>query len=380
MNVTDAPPRPDPRIRTLKGLWIVAAVSTVAALIALAVARERTESAFKPRLAFPGLEETIPDITRVEIHSRDIRFTLQRSEDAESWGVEERGLYPVRTAALRSLLLSLGELELVEKKTARAERHNAVGLVAPEDGGEAVRVSALGLNETVQATILFGSPEGAETLDGRVRSWVRLGDDDQTWVGESRLELKPELEEWMALDILDVDASRIASVHTTPGDVSEGSEAFTIARSDSETYNFELLDLYDGEEMSGPTAANGLGRALIAMTFSDAKPAARIGFDNGSIAHYETFDGLGLTLRVKRHEEDFWITLAAETFEVDIKEGDIDMTEGEDAVTDVEAEAAAINAQAKGWAFRIPEWKGGQLTIARAAMIKQTSEESNDNE
>ncbi len=387
------PPASDPRIRTLRWLAGAALVAVLAAALAQGLSRERTGRSFQPRLAFPGFEDAVSTVARVEIHSRDAHFTLVKGDDGSGWGVAERGGYPVRPEELRALLWGLGDMELVERKTARAERHETVGLVAPEAGGEAVRIRALTGENVLMAAVLFGNPEGAETLDGRVLTWARMDGEDQTWLSEGRLEIEAALEEWMDLDFLDVDAARIASVHTTPGAASQGSEAFTIARKDTGTYNYELLDLYDGEQMSGPTAANGLGRALIAMTFSDAMPASDIGFDDAAIARYETFDGLALTLRTVRFEEDYWITLEAEAFDVEPFEaeagengstsvdGETEAVETTDAAPrDVAAEADRINTRADDWAFRIPEWKGGQLSVARASMIKQPGEESNDNE
>ncbi len=374
---------PDPRGRTLKWLAVAAVVASLAAVIAHSLSGGKTDNGFNPRLAFPGFEIATADIARIEIQSKDARFTVAKIDDNDQWGVFERGNYPIRAEELKTLIWGLGDIELIEKKTARAERHQAVGLGAPEDGGDGVRIRVLDADNTVLAAALFGNPEGVATLDGKARTWLRMDGEDQTWIGEGHFEVEAALEEWMDLDFLEVDASRIASVHTTPGATSQGSEAFSIARPDPESYDFELLDLYEGEAMSGPTAANGLGRGLIAMALSDAMPAAEIGFDDAAFARYETFDGLALTLRTQRFEGNYWITLEAETFELpealpSTSAAGADQTE--DAPKDVAAEAAMINARAAGWAFQIPEWKGDQLTIARASMIKQTSDESDDNE
>lgn len=356
----------DPRKRTLKILAIAAAVASLAAMVAQGLSRDRTGNGFETRLAFPGLEVSLDDVAKIEIQTKDLAFTVVKADDGEDWGVAERGWYPVRADELRALLWGLGDLELVEQKTSRAQRHKSIGLVAPEDGGDATRIRVLNADNVALAAALFGIPEGAETLDGRLRTWLRMDGDNQTWLGEGRLEIEPALEEWLDLDFLDVDADRIASVFTTPGTASQGSDAFAIQRPDQDTYNFELLDIYKGEKVSGPTVANGLGRALIAMTFSDALPANRIGFDNASIVRYETFDGLALTLRVRRYEENYWITLAAETFRVNEPASD-----GAPSMEDIDAQALAINERASHWAFRIAEWKGEQLTIARSSMIKK---------
>lgn len=375
MNTKAGASGPDPRGRTLKWLAVAALVTSLAAVIAHSLSGGKTDNGFSPRLAFPGFETTMADTARIEIQSKDAHFTVAKITVAkvdgeDHWGVAERGNYPIRAEELKALMWGLGDMELIEKKTARAERHQAVGLGAPEDGGDGVRIRVLSADNTVLAAALFGNPEGAATLDGKVRTWLRMDGEDQTWIGEGHLEIEAALEEWLDLDFLEVDASRIASVHTTPGATSQGGEAFSIARSSPESYNFELLDLYDGEAMSGPTVANGLGRALIAMTFSDAMPAGEIGFDDAAFARYETFDGLALTLRVQRFEENFWTTVEAETFEPDEMISATGADETEDAPKDVTAEAARINARAAGWAFQIPEWKGDQLTIARTSMIK----------
>lgn len=358
----------DPRLRLLRWLWISAAVLVVLAVLAQTATLAPREKAFEPRPLWPDFDQVLPDVTALEVISRDEHFTIERYDTF--WGVKERAGYPVRGELLRSTLWGLGDMKLIAPKTARADRHQALGLVAPEDGGEATHFRVLA-GGSVRLSVQMGIPEGAETLDGALRTYVRYGGEDQTWLGEGRLEAEPSLQEWLDLDILDLDARRIARVVREDGDVS-----FSVSRPDPETYNFALDALGPGEAMAGPTAANGLGRALIALTPSDVHPASAFDFSTAPSVRFETFDGLAVTLRVAQVAADTWVTIEAEAAASGKSAPDTGGAplDGDEDRPDIASEVLQLNNRAAGWAFKIPAWKGQQLTITRASLLKQDTD------
>ena len=351
----------DPRVKLLGWLWVSAGVLIVGAALSHMATLEPREDAFEPRLVWPGFEGALANLTELQIQTKDESFTV--IDTPKGWGVKERGGYPVRDEILRATLWGLGDMKLIEPKTARADRHQALGLVAPDEGGDAVHFKILGDGGAL-LSLYLGIPEGAEALDGSLRTYVRYFGEDQTWLAEGRLESEASLQEWLDLDVLDVDSQRIARVTATPAD---GGPSFTIARPDAETYNFALLGLGENEEMTGPTAGNGLGRALIAMTPSDVRAASDIGFEGAAQARFETFDGLAVTLGVTFFEEAYWITIGAERF---VPAAGAAPLETDETNPDISNEAAQLNALAAGWAFKVPDWKGKQLVTGRAGLIK----------
>lgn len=362
------PLRASPRLRLLQGLASAALVLSVAASAAHWITRERAVEVFQPRLVWPGFDAVVEEVAALEVRSKEGAFTIVKNLDG-SWGVKERGGFPVRLELLRATLWGLGDMELVEPKTTRPERHSALGLGRPEDGGDATFFRIANADNVSFLALLIGQPDGAETLSGKLRNYVAMDGDNQTWLAEGRLEPQAALEEWLDLDFLDVDADRVARAVSTPGRASEGSEPFSVERPDTQTYNFTLAGLAQGEAMTGPTAANGLGRALVALTFSDARPASDVDLASATSARFETFDGLALTLAVGRFQGDFWVEVKAQGLPLESGAGDPEMSQ--DAAAKIAAEVARINARADGWAFKIPEWKGGQLTVARSSLIKQ---------
>jgi uncharacterized protein DUF4340 len=365
---------PDPRARVLKILIALAVVLSILAVIAHGVSGEKAGPQFETRLVWPQFESSLDAIAKLEVTSKEERFTIELGDDG-IWGVKERGGYPVRPEQLRATLWGLGDLKIIERKTSRPERHKSLGLGDPGDGGDGVLYRVMNRDGAVFVSVVMGVPEGSETLGGELRNYLRMDGDNQTWLAEGRLEPQASLEEWLDLDFLEVSSDRIARVTSTPGIASEGGEVFSISRPDEATYNFAFPGLAPGKEMTGPTAANGLGRVLVALTFTDVLPAAQVGFDGAAEARFETFDGLVLVIKTQRFEEEFWISIEAQA------SPQASPLENAGETTDLSQtgdEVARINGRAAGWAFKIPDWKGRQLTLARGSLIKQKEETASE--
>src|SRR5512146_2486684 len=74
----------------------------------------------------PGLEGAVNDVTQIRITKADgTRTTLEKK--ATDWLVGERG-YPADSGKLRKLLLDLGSLQAVERKTSIARNYPVLGV------------------------------------------------------------------------------------------------------------------------------------------------------------------------------------------------------------------------------------------------------------
>src|SRR5262245_34685723 len=64
----------------------------------------------------PTLADTIRQVTGIEIRQGEETVALERAQDG-SWNLKSRGGYPVDVTKVRTLLVGLGQAELVEPKT-----------------------------------------------------------------------------------------------------------------------------------------------------------------------------------------------------------------------------------------------------------------------
>src|SRR5262245_54103895 len=69
----------------------------------------------------PALENAIGQVAEVSIRQGDETVVLQRS--GGSWNLKSRDGYPADIAKVRTLLVGLGQAELIEPKTNRADKY-----------------------------------------------------------------------------------------------------------------------------------------------------------------------------------------------------------------------------------------------------------------
>src|SRR4249919_301459 len=77
----------------------------------------------------PNLAAQSARIAKIELKQGDKTLTLARDKDA--WSLADRGGYPVKTDAVRALLIKVAQAELVESKTSNKERYAQLELEDP---------------------------------------------------------------------------------------------------------------------------------------------------------------------------------------------------------------------------------------------------------
>jgi hypothetical protein len=90
--------------------------------------------------------------------------------------------------------------------------------------------------------------------------------------------------------------------------------------------------------------------------FDDVRPAREIDFSDSaanSRVVTKTFDGLKVTVNVKRQGADYWAIVSADAFK-----------------PEADGEASAINAHASGWAYKLPAYKGQLFMTTLDSLLK----------
>lgn len=366
--------------RRTAGLVVAAGVFSVLSLVAIVADRDATAPAFEERSVFVGLDQKFGDIGRIGIAGPLGSFTLER-HDSGAWGVAEKHGFNARGELINRTVQGLADMTLIEPKTARADWHQHLDLVAPEAGGKGLMVTLFDQSGGVLASLLLGAGQEIQEIQGETRRYVRFPGEDQTWLAQGALEPESDINEWLSLDFLNIERDRVSRVRSVPGRPSQNNDPFEVLRSDPTDFNFSLDLIPAGFELSSPGVANGLGNALMTLTFDDVKPYEAADFIEPALAIFTTFDGLEITVSTARIDGIYWVSFAADLLpeEPEANEDEATEVEGvieEDAVSERDAarealqqEVARLKARAQGWAFKIPDWKGDQLTVAREAYL-----------
>lgn len=194
--------------RLLRPLAVLAVAAVLAAVIALIADRPVNLRTAQPDL-LPDFAARIDQAARLDItHGLGLsgHRTLGFTRQAEIWTADDRAGYPAKQELVNETLLALANLEPREARTARPEWHRALGLYPPEELGRAIRFKVRDSAGEVLAEILLGDEARSEaerglplkTLGPELRDfYVRLPDDDQSWLVRGRLPRNGEVAAWL---------------------------------------------------------------------------------------------------------------------------------------------------------------------------------------
>lgn len=194
--------------RLVRPLGAVTAASLVLAAWALVGERRIVQQAGFDKF-LPAYGENIAAAKSLKItHGRGLSGTtgihVRRGENG--WQLAERWDYPANDELVTETLLALADIDLLEARTAQADWHRVLGLVAPEDLGKAVRFEVLDGAQKSMARILLGKDETSEAeavqkLQAfgaeKTRFYVRREDRAQSWLALGRLPRNPEPAAWI---------------------------------------------------------------------------------------------------------------------------------------------------------------------------------------
>jgi hypothetical protein len=341
----------DPRRRNLSVLAGVTIVAVLLAVVALWQQANIGRRANAPEQFFPGLARHVRDAARIHIVSKaggafEIAFIPEKG-----WVVPSRSDFPASFDLVRRTLVGLAALQTIEPKTARADWLHYIGLEAPPKG-DGIEITVRDDKNQVLAALITGKSEDIGDASGATGLFVRRPGEIQSWLTRSVLDPRATLSDWLEKAVMDVDRARIQEVDVDPA----GSASFTVRRALPSEPDFKLAPVPAGKTVADPAAPDGVASAITGFGFDDVRPAREIDFsDSATNARVvtKTFDGLKVTVNVKRQGADYWAIVSADAFK-----------------PEAEGEASAINARASGWAYKLPADKGQLFMTTLDSLIK----------
>lgn len=344
--------------RRLRGLVVLAIVTGVAVVLA-GLALWQRASLGTPNFAavrmFPALETKLDDVTAISIVTKSASFNVVR--DAQNhWILPDKNKYPADFNTVRKTVLGLAELDLVEPRTAREDWQDELGLKLPKAGGAGAVVTLKDAKGETLASVVVGKPAEGASAGGRQAIYVRRPDESQTYVARGNFSPPTGEAQWLNKAFVDFARDRIKTASLKPFK----GRPYTVTRAKPGDENFIVVEaLPRGRVLRSESEPNGIGNALLGVSFDDVKPASELDFRNAAHADYQTFDGLTLRFRLIEKDNEFWTTVdaVAEPAAAAPPAGKADALK-----PDVAKEAKELNETLSGWAFRIPRYKGTLLT------------------
>lgn len=312
-------------------------------------------------LLYPGLADRVNDASSLEISGAGgdpITIEREAGTASDTWGLASKGGYPVEFERIKQTVLTLSELEILERKTARPENFGRLGLLEPgSEGATSTRLILRDTSGAVLADLVVGNTRNADSL------YVRRHGEDQTWLVKGSLELPKKPIEWVDTGVLQIDRQRFARAHVAHPD----GEDLDLVRESKDSYSWIVEGLPEGRELKTASAPAPVGDALAYVALEDVRPADQVDFTNATVSTWQTFDGLQIEVRTARVDDVWWTHYTAA--EVDpIEEPDAEPAEDEqgppvvdpaaqEKEVDVTAEVAELNERLAPWAFAVSEYK-----------------------
>ena len=326
-------------------LTVLGSAAIVCGLLGIFAVYQRTVEGrvhYTPETFLPGFAEAAKNATRIEILGPGGAFTV--AQTPQGWVLPDRGNYPADFDEVRQTLISLAQLTTIAPKTARPDwlPHLALG-TPPKGNGTLITVkNAAG---AVLAQLITGNVEELGDPSGAKGLFVRRPGENKAWLARAVFPTHGDIASWMNKRVVDIGPARLKSVSITPA----SGAGFTIGRA---TSNDPV-----GVEGLAPTVqpdvqlVNEIGFAVATLAAEDVRPAAGADFTGASHVTASGFDGLTVQLEVVQRPDGIWARITAS------------------AAGAAAAEAAAINARANGWIFRLPAEKGRVLLVDRARLL-----------
>lgn len=331
--------------------WAFTAVTVVVAAAAIyAVATQRTVSSVATggERAFPALPNALNEVAEVTVKSNAATFTIKKTGDA--WVLVEKDNYPVDFDKLKSALVKLAELRLLEGKTSDPARYDRLQLndVTEKDAkskevtvkdakGQVLAAGVIGRRNTS----LFGA-----TASG---TYIRRANDPQAWLAEGDVDIGATPKDWLQIRLVEIPSERVKSVEI----VQPTGEKLFLHKGKPDDKNYAVDSIPEGRKLASEGEANGIGGGLWRLELEDVKQADKLPFDKPVVAAFKTFGGITVKIESVTAGNEVWSRIAATA----------DDPQGDDAAKEkLKAEAAAITERAKGWAYKMSPGDGERLT------------------
>jgi hypothetical protein len=322
-------------------LLFAVGIVIIAAAVWMSSRSQSGEDSIAGTKVLPGLENSVNDVTAIRITKADrTQTTLDRK--ATDWIVGERG-YPADSGKLRKLLLDLGSLQAVERKTRIARNYPVLGVASVTDPkATGARVDIVTPGRTW--SLIVGS-----SMDDN-DCYVRVVDSAQSLLASPLIMVDADPKLWLDPNVLDIAQNRVSEVDEQPA----SGPGFSVSRDQKTQADFSVHGIPRGRELSGADAADPMGSALSALTLTDVSKAAAPPNGAGlSHAAFKTFDGLEVDVSGYKQAGSGYIEVSARA-------------------ADPSAAAAAqqINSSVQGWQYQVPDYRYDEIFQAVDGLLK----------
>lgn len=339
--------------RTVILLGAVTLATTAAAVVAVVDRMAETRTEVEAVRIYPDLQERAGEVQQVRIAraegSETGTVTLVRTDDG--WVLEERDDFPARTDLVRKLLFDLGELELIERKTAEPDRYDRLDLA--DIGRRDSKASQLVVTTSSGETLvdLHVGKRRESLTGGEPMVYVRRSAQSQTYLAEGELDLRGGPVQWLPRAIVNIPADSITAATLT-------SPSGGTLRLERDGEDFRIVGLPADRTVTSQYSVNNAATVVNKLLFDDVRSSEGLDFEAGAV--FTTGDGLTVSL-------EFAADPAGDEAAPWLRVG---VAIAADATDEARQRGEAAQAQTEGWAYRVSSYDMERLDATVETLTK----------
>ena len=348
--------------RTVTLLGSLTLLTAIGASVAMVDRLSEVRTEVAAEALYPDFERRAGEVRQIEVirseDNPDGTISIVRTGDG--WILQQRDGYPARTDTVRKLLFDIGQLELIERKTAdpgKFDRLELRDVAQPESKASRLVITTADGETLVDLHV----GKGRDSLSGgEPMVYVRRTDETQTYLAEGALELKGKAPLWLFREVVDVPQASVqrATIVTAQGDRME------LERVSADGRDFGIADLPQGRKIDSQYAVNNAATVLDKLMFDDVRTADGLTFDPAlGHAEFTTKDGVLYTVEFAEAPTEAGAADTARWMRVRI-------TVPSGAPEEARALADKHRQQTDTWAFRISDWEMERLTATVESLTK----------
>jgi hypothetical protein len=188
-----------------------AAVSVVLALGVYVSNNNWSKGTVEGAAFLPDLASRINSVGAIEITQGGKTLTLAR--DGAAWNVRERAGFPAKPDGPRALLVALARAQLIEPRTAVAEKLALLELEDPTaKDAKSRHVRVLDGSGNVISDVILGKTRYDAFGSGKGGIYVRRARETQSWLATGDPKVTSDLKDWIETSVYSEDADKITKV------------------------------------------------------------------------------------------------------------------------------------------------------------------------
>jgi hypothetical protein len=325
-------------------LALAAVISLIAAGVVHSAYNSLDQEVVTGQKVFPALEGRSGNVHQVVLAQGDKTITLKKNDDGKSWGIVERGGYPVDAKKVREIVVKLSQAELIEPKTSDPKRYKQLELGDPKAKESESRLVRLADKAgKAIAEVVVGKQRYAAFGTGQSGTYLRKPDDAQTWLAKLDLKAPMDVSDWVDPVFFRIAKDDIKSIVVREGDT----QVYKVVPDEAQKGKFKVVDIPAGRELQNGFRVDETVDGVRTLEMLDVRKPTEKDAKPDRVAVVTMADGTEYTIGMKRDgtdDRERWLAVAVKL--------------PEDAKA---AEAAKFIAEdTKGWVFRIAEWRARQ--------------------